>query len=96
MTLHYTTPSIQVHHLPGTPHVRGAKPAVGEIRADLRKLAGVLISTGWADDHPVGSDEVAIELIDLVGQLGPAECHALRITIGVLVRVAAKNGYHPN
>ena len=96
MTLHYTTPPTHVHRLPGTPHVRGAKPAVGEIRAGLRKLAGVLISTGWADDHPVGGDEVVIELIDLIDQLGPAEFHALRIAIAVLVRVAAKNGYHAN
>ena len=92
----YTTGKPPVYHLPGTPHVRGAKPAVGEIRAGLRKLAGVLISTGWAGDHPVGSDEVAIELIDLVSQLGPAERHALRIAAAVLVRVAARNGYHAN
>lgn len=90
------TPTNPPVHLPGTPHVRGAKIAVGEMRDGLRHLAAVLANTGWADDHPVGSDEVAIELIDLVSQLGPAECHALRIATGVLVRVAAKNGYHAN
>jgi hypothetical protein len=93
--LNYTTTSPPVH-LPGTPHVRGAKTAVGEMRDGLRNLAAVLANTGWVNDHPIGSDEVAIELIDLVSQLGPAECHALRIATAVLVRVAAKNGYHAN
>jgi hypothetical protein len=92
----YTTVEPPVHRLPGTPHVRGAKLAVGEMRDGLHHLAAVLANTGWADDHPIGSDEVAIELIDLVSQLGPAECHALRIATAVLVRVAMRNGYHAN
>jgi hypothetical protein len=92
----YTATKPPVHRLPGTPHVRGTKGAVGEMRGGLYHLTAVLANTGWADDHPVGSDEVAIELIDLVSQLGLAERHALRITIGLLVRVAAKNGYHAN
>jgi hypothetical protein len=90
----YTSTKPPVHRLPGTPHARGAKGAVGEMRGGLRHLTAVLANTGWADEHPVGSDEVVLELIDLVGQFGAAECHVLRIATAVLVRDAAKNGYH--
>lgn len=80
--------------LAGTPHTRGAKQAVGQVRKGLRELATVLVNSGWAADHPINDDKVALDLIELVDQLGVAERHALRITAAVLVRVAAKNGYH--
>lgn len=81
-------------HLRGTPHVRGAKRAVGDIRKGLRDLAAVLIHSGWADDHPIDGDDVLFDVIDMVSEFGPAERHALRIAGAVLVKVARKNGYH--
>jgi len=73
-------------HLAGTPHVRGAKHAVGKARKALCELAAVLDETGWANDRPVSSDHLSLGLIELVGQLGPAEKHALRICTALLVR----------
>jgi hypothetical protein len=82
----YTTTNPPVH-LPGTPHVRGAKGAIGEIRNGLRHLADVLCNSGWVDDHPIGGDQTALDVIEFVEQLGPAQRHALRIAAAVLVRI---------
>lgn len=83
-----------VVHLTGTPHVRGSKHAVGEVRKALRDLTAVLARSGWADDHPLEDDKVALDLIELVNHLGTAEAHALRIAASALVRITARNGYH--
>jgi hypothetical protein len=88
----YTTPKACCVH--GTPHVRGAKSAAGQVRKGLKQLAALLVASGWVSDHPVYSDEVSTGLIELVDQLGPAERHALRIAASMLVRIAEKNGYH--
>ena len=92
----YTTTKPPVHRLPGTPHARGAKGAVGEMRGGLRHLTAVLANTGWADDHPIGGDQTALDVIEFVERLGVAERHPLRVAAAVLVRIAAKNGYHAN
>jgi hypothetical protein len=83
-----------VVHLAGTPHARGAKYAVGEVRKALRDLTAVLSRSGWADDHPLNDDKVALDLIELVNHLGTAEAHALRIAASALVRITERNGYH--
>jgi hypothetical protein len=93
-TLDYTFTKPPVHRLPGTPHVRGAKLAVGEMRDGLRKLAAVLVNSGWADEHPLDDDKVALDLIELVTRLGTAEAHALRIAASALMRITKRNGYH--
>jgi hypothetical protein len=94
MTVHDYSNCKPIVHLTGTPHARGAKRAVGQLRKALRDLATVLVGSGWVDDHPIDDDEVALGVIELVNHLGPAERHALRIATSVLVRVAARNGYH--
>jgi hypothetical protein len=81
-------------HLTGTPHARGAKDAVGQLRNAVRDLVVVLAGSGWADDHPIDDDKVALDVIELVNHLGPAERHVLRIATSVLVKVTARNGYH--
>jgi hypothetical protein len=94
MTILDYSNSKPVVHLAGTPHARGAKHAVGQLRKAIRDLAAVLVGSGWADDHPINDDEVALGVIELVNHLGPAERHVLRIATSVLVKVAARNGYH--
>jgi hypothetical protein len=96
MAFIYNTVTPPVHHLAGTPHVRGAKEAVGEVRASLRRLAAVLVKTGWSAEHPIPNDTVGLDVIELVNQLGSAERHALRITTALLVRITKANGYHEN
>ena len=56
MTFDYLTTSPPVHRLAGTPHVPGAKHAVGQVRKALRDLAAVLVTTGWVDEHPIEQD----------------------------------------
>lgn len=91
--LEYSTAK-PVVHLTGTPHARGAKYAVGEVRKALRDLTAVLVRSGWADDHPLDDDKIALDLIELIDHLGTAEAHALRIAASALVRIAERNGYH--
>jgi hypothetical protein len=88
------TAAVQQLSLPGIPHNLGIRPAVNMIRSGLREVVGILASSGYADAHAVDVDRVACELIDLLDQLGPAELHAVRIAVGMLVRVARTNGYH--
>ena len=94
--LQYSDARSFVHPLPGTPHIRGGKAAAGLIRAGLRKLVAVLDNSGWAGDHPIDRDDVSMDLLEFIDQLGPAEQHALRIIGAMLVRVARTNGYHTN
>jgi hypothetical protein len=98
-TFDYSTTTPSVHHrLTGTPHIFGAKYAVGQVRKSLRNLAAVLDNGAWTAGHQIDQDPDAVSLsvIELVDQLGPAERHALRICTSLLVRVAARNGYHNN
>jgi hypothetical protein len=92
-TLGYPTTKLAVHRLAGTPHVRGSKQAVGQLRKALHQLAAVLANSGWADDHPLDDDKVALDLIELVNHLGTAEAHSLRIAASALVRITERNGY---
>ena len=79
--------------LPARPRA-GSKQAVGEVRKALRELTAVLARSGWAADHPLNDDKVALDLIELVSHLGTAEAHALRIATSALVRITERNGYH--
>jgi hypothetical protein len=73
-------------HLAGTPHVPGAKAAVGRVRQALHHLVSVLLAADYAEMKPIGADALSCEVIDLVDRLGPEERHALRIAIAVLAR----------
>lgn len=95
MAFYSTSPSKSTSLLAGTPHC-GVKAIVGELRKTVRNLVSALECTGWSADHPIGTDEAALGLIDLVEELGPSELHALRIITAMLVRVAWKNGFHAN
>jgi hypothetical protein len=94
VTIHTYSHLKPVVHLVGTPHARGAKLAVGRLRQAVHDLAAVLVRSGWADDHPINDDKVALDVIELVNHLGSAERHVLRIATSVLVKVAVRNGYH--
>ena len=92
----YPNYSLPVHRLAGTPHVYGAKQAVGEVRKAVKDLAAVLVTTGWAVRHPIGPDTVGLSVIELIDQLGPAERHVLRVVTSLLVKATKSNGYHNN
>jgi hypothetical protein len=69
----------------GTPHLRGSRRVLGDLRAALRDLAWLLVTNDYPP-KPVSADKLALDVIEVTDQLSPTARHIVRMVISILIR----------